>query len=290
VRSLALAFVTLVVLILFPGGAAAQRAKLAREAAEMFAARGGSAAAKEVTHLASRIESIAARHGDDAILALRKGGPEAVHLVEAAGEHGGKAIRCLAAHGEAGAARVLSRPTAMKQFLAHGDDAAVALVKHPGVAEPLIERGGVHAVHALNAVGPQGGRRIAMLIEGELARHAARHPDVLGVVAKHGEKATEFIWKNRAVLAGGAALTAFLVHPEPFLSGTRDILAVAGDAAVKPAVGGFFNLLNTGLIALGVLILAAIGLAYKYGLPKGELVKAAVATVRPTSAGKGGER
>jgi hypothetical protein len=267
---------TIGAILALPGAAAAQRAALARETAEVMFQRFGAKAGRSVPELAGRIENIAARYGDDAVHALRKGGPQAIGLVEAAGADGQKALRVLAVHGEEGAARVLSRPAAMKQFLQHGEGAASALVRHPGVAESLIERGGEQAVKALGAVTPQNGRRIAMLMEGELASYAGRHPEVLGVVASHGDRAVNFLWQYKGALAGGAALTAFLANPEPYLNGTRDIASVAGESVVKPVVGGVFTLLNILLVAAGVLLLAIIGLAYKYGLPRPETVQTAV--------------
>ena len=249
------------------------RARAAREAAEVLFEQFGAKAGRSVPELTARIEGMAARYGDEAILAMRKGGPAAFGLVEAAGPDAARAIRVLAVHGEPGASRVLSRPTAMKQFLQYGDDAASVLVRHPGVAEPLVERGGAQAVKALGAIDPRNGRRLTMLLDGELAQ-AGRHPEVLGVVAKHGDRAVNFLWQNKGALAGGAALAAFLADPEPFLNGTRDLAAVAGDSVVKPVVGGVFTLLNVALVGAGVLLLAVIGLAYKYGPPKVESVKA----------------
>ena len=79
-----------------PGAASAQRAALARETAEVMFQRFGAKAGRSVPELAGRIENIAARYGDDAVHALRKGGPQAVGLVEAAGADGQKALRVLA--------------------------------------------------------------------------------------------------------------------------------------------------------------------------------------------------
>lgn len=248
------------------------RAKAAREAAEMLFERFGAKAGRSVPELTARIEGLAARYGDEAILAVKKGGPSALGLVEAAGTDGARAVRVLAVHGEQGASRVLSRPTAMKQFLQYGDDAASVLVKHPGVAKPLVERGGAQAVRALGAVDPRNGRRLAMLMDGEFAG-AGRHPELLGVVAKHGDSAVNFLWQNKATLAGGAALAAFLANPEPFLSGARNLASVAGESVVKPVAGGIFTLLNVALVVAGVLLLGIIGLAYKHGPPKAESVR-----------------
>jgi hypothetical protein len=266
-------------LLCVPQARADLRTRAAAEAAEALIARFGAKAGRSVPAPTRRIEGLAARHGDEAVVAVRKVGPSAFGLVEAAGADGAKAVRVMAVHGERGAARVLARPAAMKQFLRYGDEAAVALVKHPGVAEKLVERGGMPAVKALGAVNPQNGRRLAMMLEGDLAK-AGRHAELLGVVARHGDRAADFIWRNKAVLAGGAALTAFLAHPEAFINGTRDITAVAAESVVKPAVGGFFTLLNLVVGLLGVLIVAAAVLAYKHGLPSLATLKAIVGVLR----------
>jgi len=268
-------FVAVACVTCTPPAQAQVKARAAREAAELLFERFGAKVGRSVPELAARIEGLAARYGDEAIVAMRKGGPSAFGLVEAAGADGARAVRVLAVHGEQGASRVLSRPTAMKQFLQHGDEAANVLVRHPGVAEPLLEKGGSQAVKALGSIDPRNGRRLAMLMDGEMA-NAGRHPELLGVVAKHGDGAVNFLWQNKGTLAGGAALTAFLVDPEPFLNGTRDIASVAGETVVKPVVGGVFTLLNIALGVVGVLLLAVIGLAYKHGLPKAESVKTIV--------------
>jgi hypothetical protein len=266
--------IALVACLLWSSTAHAQlRAKAAREAAEALFEKFGAKAGRSVPELTARIEGVAARYGDEAILAMRKGGPSAVSLVEAAGADGAKALRVLAVHGEQGAARVLSRPSAMNQFLKYGDEAATVLVRHPGVAEPLVERGGAQAVKALSTLGPQSGRRLAMLLEGELA-NAAHHPALLELISKRGEAAVSFIWANKGTLAAGSALAVFLSDPEPFLNGTRDIAAIAGESVVKPVVGGVFTMVNISLVVIAVVLLAVIGLAYKHGPPKAESVKA----------------
>lgn len=82
------------------------------------------------------------------------------------------------------------------------------------------------------------------------------------LAAKPGDHAADFIWRNKGVLASGAALTAFLANPEPFLNGKRDLAQVATDGVVKPVVSGLVTLLCVliGVIGCGALV-------YKYGLP-----------------------
>jgi len=267
-------YVSAVLLSLFsaPGVQAQGKVQLAREIAVELFERFGVRMARSVPELTARIESLTARYGEEALVAARRGGPSAISLMESAGANGAKAARVLAVHGEQGASRVLSRPTAMKQFLEHGEEAAGVLIRHPGVAEPLIERGGMQAVKALSTLGPQSGRRLTMMMEGELA-NAAHHRAILEVVARHGEKAVEFMWQHKAALAGGAALTVFLANPEPFLNGARDIASVVGENVVKPVASGLFTFLYIALVVVGILLLAGIGLMYKHGPPKAEHIK-----------------
>src|SRR5471032_1010048 len=69
------------------------RTRAAMETAESLLARFGAKAGRSLSVLAKKIETLAARYGDEAIIAVRKGGPEAVGLVEAAGGNGAKALR-----------------------------------------------------------------------------------------------------------------------------------------------------------------------------------------------------
>lgn len=249
----------LLVLVLTPRAEASSRVKAVKEAAEAVFREFGAKAGKNVPAVASRIESLAARYGDDAVLAVQKVGPRAFAM--ASGPHAAHAVRILARHGEQGAVRILSRPTAMNHVLKYGDDAAEALVKHPGVAEPLISKTGQQAVTALSKVTQQNGRRLAML-EGNLAK-----PEVMAVVAKHGDRAVDFLWANRATLAGGAALTAFLVNPEPFLNGARDLAEVATDGVVKPFVNGVTSVVSLVIGVVGLLLVCLTVLASQGRFP-----------------------
>ncbi len=108
----------------------------------------------------------------------------------------------------------------------------------------------------------QNGRRLAIL-EGNLAK-----PEIMSVVSKHGDRAVDFLWENRNTLAGGAALTAFLVNPEPFLNGTRDIAEVATNGIVKPVVNGVSTIASLVLGVLAVLLVCGTSLISKHGFPR----------------------
>jgi hypothetical protein len=180
--------------------------------------------------LARKIETFAVRHGEEGIQAVRRVGPRTFRVVEEAGVHANQAVRVMAKHGEPGVTWVLTRPQGMALFLKHGDRAAATLVKHAGVAEPIIEHLAAPAIRALEAAGPQAGRRLAiMFADGELAR-IGRTPEVLEVVARYGDRALDFVWRHKGVLVGGTLLAAFLANPEPFLEGTR----IVADNVVRP--------------------------------------------------------
>lgn len=283
------------ILFAMPPGTYAQGVlgKAAREAAEYAAKKFGREVAEEgAERLAGRIAAAAARHGDDAIKAVGKVGPRALSLADEAGEHAPMVMRLLARHGD-DAARVLAHPQGMAIVARFGDDAAEMLIKHHGIAEPLVERIGQPAVQALGAVGTKNGRRLAMMADaGELAA-IGRSDELLQAVARHGDRACDFVYRNRGMLAGSAALAAFLANPEPFLDGAKDLsqIAVGGandmvatvaDGVVKPAAiaaghaaGETIRFLATLLFIVILAAAGVVGWAVSRGLHEHPVAKAA---------------
>lgn len=205
-------------------GAANVASKAARETAEYIVKKFSRDVGEQgVETLAARIEKLAVAHGDDAIEAVRKVGPKALRLADDAGEQGALAVRLLARHGDDAAQYIVARPKALALAARYGDDAAEVLVKHKEIAEPVVDQFGESAVRALKNVDPQNGRRIAMMLnEGDLAK-IGRTNELFDVVGKYGDKAMDFVWRNKGTLAVSAALTAFLTNPEPFVQGTADL-------------------------------------------------------------------
>lgn len=194
------------------------------------------AGAEGAEQLSRQIESLAAKHGDDALAAVKNVGPKALKVAAEAGEQSGTAVRAMARYGDDGVEWIAKNPEGLALASRYGDDAAAALVKHKGVAGPLVDEFGKSGAAALNAVDAQAGRRLAMLAaDGEL-KHIGRSDELLGVVAKYGDKAANFIWDHKGALAVTAGLTAFLNNPEPFINGTADLAGVVGENVVKPLV------------------------------------------------------
>jgi hypothetical protein len=210
---------------------ASTRAEAAEEAAQYVLSKFGREAVKESADaLAERIAALAAKHGDEAIVAVRKVGPSAFKLIEDAGENAPQAVALLAKMGDE-AVWVVAQPRRLALAVKYGDEAATAMAKHKDIADDLITALGKPAAEALNAVSGEQARRLAMLTaDGDLAR-IGREKDLLGVVGKYGDRAMDFIWRNKGALAVSAALTAFLADPEPFINGTKDLAKIGADAA-----------------------------------------------------------
>lgn len=272
-------------LLLVSTAAADVRSKAAQEAAEavtkLFAretAQTGAAA------LARRIETYAAKHGDEFLSAVRRVGPRAFQIADDAGPEAARAIRILSRHGDEGA-WLLSRPGAKALVANHGEDVAKALIQHKAVAEPLVEKFGANAARALENVTPQNGRRIAMLADGGELHALGRADQVLTVIAKHGDGACDFIWKHKGALATATALAAFLVEPEPFINGTKSLVSevtqttvtevahaasevaqTATVAAVKPVAEGVARRTNWTLVILAGIAGAVAIVWRKFGV------------------------
>jgi hypothetical protein len=229
--------------------------KAAREAAEAALKKFGGKASSEATEfLTKKIATAASRHGDDLIAAVRKVGPRAINLADDAGKNAPRALKFVSRYGDDGL-RVLEGRQGMALFARFGDDAGRAIIKHPGVAEPLVDRMGVPAIKALEAIGPQNGRRLAMM-GGDAT------PEMLGVIGKYGDPAMDFIWRNKGTLAGSAALAGFLANPEPYLNGGNTLVGKVADATVKPTFVAAGNVVSeTATFIRWVLTIVAASLA-----------------------------
>ena len=204
--------------------------KVIQEALEFTTRKFGKEVAEEgVERVATKMSSLAARHGDDVVaLAFKKVGPRASRVVGEAGEQADTALRLLARHGDE-ALPAASKLSSLRLISNYGDDAADAIVRHGSVGESVVEQFAESGAKALAQVTPQNGRRLAMMAEkGELT------VPVLEVIATYGDRAAEFVWSRKGSLAVGAALTAFVAAPNDFIDGTVDLTTIVAENAVKP--------------------------------------------------------
>ena len=241
----------------FGGG----RSRAVRETAEYLLERFGVELAGEtVESVTEKLGRYAARHGDEAIEAIRKVGPSSFKVIDDAGEYAPDAIRLLNRHGN-DALRVASNRSNLALISRYGDEAADAMVKHQGIASPLIDEFGKPACEALSAVSGQNARRLAMMAEDGSLSAAGKADEFLSVVGRYGDKAAEFIWNNKGALAVTAVVAAFLSDPQPFIDGTVDLAEVAyspvteGGKEVGRGIGQNTNW--TGVIMFSILALGA---------------------------------
>lgn len=268
-----------------PSARADVGAKAAREAAEYVMKKFGVEVAQEGTEVLSRKIAVAvSRHGDDVLSAVRRVGPKALSLADDAGEQAPKVLRLLSRHGDDAAVWVLKRPKGMNLLSQYGDDAAEVLIKHKALAEPVLEQFGGPAVKALGAVGPQGGRRLAMMAEGGELAKLGRTAELMDVIASRGDVAMDFIWRHKGPLAVGTSLTAFLANPGAFIDGTNQLVGTVADATVKPVVQETARTLSSMISTLLVLLIGipvgAIYFAIKHPKTFGDLAKMLVESVR----------
>lgn len=171
-----------------------------------------------------------AKFGEEGLQAIGKVGPRAfTKIIREAGEHSSAAVKLAAKYGER-AVWVVTKPRGLAIFLKYGEEGAAAVMNHPGVAEEAVERLGVPAARALNAVSGAQARRIGMMIEDGTIKAGEKSSGLLDVVAKSGDEAMEFIWKHKGALTVTATLTAFLKNPEPFIQGVETLVV----ETVKP--------------------------------------------------------
>jgi hypothetical protein len=121
------------------------KTKAARGAAQVVARLLGKEVAKEgAANMAARIEALAGRHGEEVLVAVDKVGPAAIPMLEQAGEH---------------------TPQVVNLLTKYGDEAAQVMLKHPGIAMPLMEVYGRPAIKAMQALAGRQGRSLARLWE-----------------------------------------------------------------------------------------------------------------------------
>jgi LPXTG-motif cell wall-anchored protein len=248
-------------------------AGVASEAVEETAAIVARQFSKEVTKelgaegaalLTERLSMLAARYGEtEALAAARKVGPRVFRVVEEAGEEAApQALRLMGRMGE-DSLWIVARRQSMNLVTRYGDDAAAAILKHKEIAETLIEQLGPVGARALKEIDGQGARRLAMLAEDGTLAAVPEKQKLLETVAKHGDAAMNWIWRNKGALTTAAVITAFVADPKPFIDGTAKIAEVGAEHVAGPVAAhlstGIANRTNWTLV-FGLLVVGVTGI------------------------------
>ena len=207
---------------------------VARELVEQISKKFTKEVAEEgADRLATRVQPLLAKLGTEGSDAISRVGPRAVTLMEEAGEESVVVARMLARHGD-DAIWAVQNPARRSLIASLGDEAGESLMRHGTIAEKVLAQSGKSSVAALNRVSAQGGRRLAILADDPSTRSLATNADVLAIIGKYGDRAMDFVWRNKLALLTGTTLAAFIANPEPFLDGAIQLTEVAGKEIAKP--------------------------------------------------------
>jgi len=211
--------------LLFHYRISAQTSAAVRETVEFIIKQFGKEATEfGAENLTKRVSILTRKFGDEALIAVKAVGPKSFKYIEEVGEQGGKQIvKLMAKHGNK-SLHVIAKPDRMAIFIKYGEGAGEAMLKHGEICDPLITQFGAPAVKALAKVSDnQMARRIAFITDDVGVKN--KTPELLDTIGKYGDKAVDFIWKNKGALATTATLTAFLADPEPFIDGVKALVA-----------------------------------------------------------------
>lgn len=201
---------------------------------EEFAARKLTAKVGEnaIDDTAEQTARAVAKYGEEARPLVKATGEAGVRALEQAGPKAPDVIKLFARKGDE-AVWVVSENKRLALFLKHGDSAADALIKHPGIADSLVSRFGTDAAIALKSVSRQNAQRLAILEKEGVLSASPHSKELLSVVGKYGDAAMEFIWKNKGALAVAGVLVTFLNDPLPYIQGIKELVI---DPIAKPIV------------------------------------------------------
>jgi len=208
----------------------------AKQTAEfIFQKFGKKVPTQTVDELATAVTGVAAKYGDDALPFLKATGHTGFDALDQAGTKAPEVIKLYLKRGDE-AVWVISKPGKLAIFLKHGDGAAEALIKHPGIADTLIARHGDEAIGALNRLSQQNAQRLGMSADEGLLTATQRSPELLSVLNKYGDPAMDFVWKNKGALTVGTLLVGFLADPEAYFSGVKSLVEPVAKSVVEPIV------------------------------------------------------
>lgn len=220
-----------------------------RDTAEFIAAKfPKSLGGKTVDQIAESTAKAVSRNGEGVLPMLKLTGPAGFKYLEDAGEKAPDVIKLFVRKGNE-AIWIVSKPKKLAIFLRHGDSAADALIKHPGIADSLITRFGDDAAGALNSLSRQNAQRLAIVANDGVLSASARSAELLPVIRQYGDSAMEFIWRNKGALIVTAVLATFLNDPQPYIQGLKDLIV---DPIARPIAE---NTNWTLIISVGLLII-----------------------------------
>jgi len=238
--------VCLIVLSLLCAQSAAAR-RVAREVVESFGREAVEAAEPRVLRL---VET----YGEEAGMVLRRVGPSGIQAMERFGASG---LRILARFGDDGVRLLAIEGDAAVAALArYGEEAVELMIRHPGVGREVLATFGSQVLRT-----PL--RTESMIALGRLSepiRNSGRSTEILAVIEKYGDRACDFLWRNKGTIFVGSVLAAFLHDPKPYIEGLKQLAVepasqVAHDAATRT---------NWTLVVISAILIASVWLGIRW--------------------------
>ncbi len=235
----------IVLSVLCAQSAAARR--VAREVVESFGREAVEAAEPRVLRL---VEA----YGEEAGMVLRRVGPSGIQAMERFGASG---LRILARFGDDGVRLLAIEGDAAVAALArYGEEAVELMIRHPGVGQEVLATFGSQVLRT-----PL--RTESMIALGRLSepiRNSGRSVEILAVIEKYGDRACDFLWRNKGTIFVGSVLAAFLHDPKPYIEGLKQLAVepatqVAHDAATRT---------NWTLVVISAILIASVWLGIRW--------------------------
>jgi hypothetical protein len=248
-----LCFWTIGFLFIVNTGEAALTTQAARELGKTIMKKFGKEANNETAEtIGEKTLLLSKKYGDDAVDAVKKVGPSAFRYADEAGENEWAVVKLMAKHGDK-AIWIVKQEKRLAVFVKYGDDAVEAMIKHGNNADTLVDALGKPATTALTKISKHNWRRLTqMQTDGELSK-IGQTDKLLAVIEQHGDRAMDFIWKNKGSLTVTTALTAFLMNPEPFINGTQKLTQTTIRDTLKPITLALINKFNAVIFTLVVI-------------------------------------
>ncbi len=261
--TLVLGITVLVALTLWPAEATAARGQALRELVERVLRQGGREAGQTlIEQTTRRLNQQTSRHGDDVVRAFERVGESSLRIGESAGRHAPAAYRTMARHGPSGAA-VARNSDQLALVSRYGDDAANALVRHPGMAESVIRQYGTEGARAVGNLSSRQARRLAHMVNQGSVPSGAQGARLMRVLSKYGDPAMDFVWRHKGALLVGGGLAVFLSDPGSVL-GSDGPLGPGGPGGV--IVDSIARSINWSVILTPVLGFLMLLVAIRYRL------------------------
>lgn len=244
--------------------------QILKESAEYIARKFGYRfGEKTITVIEKTLARQVSKYGDDVVIFAKASGYRGMQLLDDVGDDA--AANILRIHKTYGAKGLWIIENSQKRalFLKYGDDAATALIKHPGLADDVVQVYGSQGASALNNLGTQEARRFTkLLVDNPTFASSPHNSQVISVVRQYGDAAMNFIWDHKSALAGTTLMVAFLNDPEPYIQGVKVLVVepitdIAGETAKGVVKDVSWNWIALPLAALLFLALGGVTLLFR---------------------------